>query len=410
MDDQTPPNIGPSEAVEALESNAAIPGNRFGKAWRNKRIQQRNLASLLVSMEKEKDTGFLQKESGGGFNVDSKLVFLEFLRNTRSVSRACTAANVSRSAVYDHLAVDEKFRKAYIDVESFGEKASIVDFLKEAREKSRSGRIAADGAASDHRSHLHRLLAKAGTTDVVELQERLKTDLRFLYKEVCGYDLWDEKLHGDYPGDPEKGIPCGLWYFLEHSGLEKLILMPRGHLKSTEVTVVWVIQQILRDPNIRVCINNAIFGTAASFVATIAAHLDNDKPLAEVFGTFHGPRSVWNQDQITISQRTLPRAQPTVMAASVETTLNGKHFDLILNDDLVEPNNVRTKEQIEKVIAFQQDCYNQLDPGGTIVVIGTRWANQDLYGEILNTQLKSVNLAQVPQDKMHEWNKYAPQP
>lgn len=245
-----------------------------------------------------------------------------------------------------------------------------------------------------------------GVEELNRVQEACKTNLEFLYKEILGYDRWNRELHGDYPGDPEKGVPPGLAYFLKNSGPRKMILIPRNHLKSTVVTVAWVIQQILINPNIRVCINNAKYDTAREFVQTIQTHLDTGSKLSEIFGAFKSPKLSWNKDSFTIAHRTLPRAQPTVMAASIDSILNGKHFDLIINDDLVEPNNVKTKEQLQKVIDFHKDCFNQIDKGGTIVDIGTRWAAQDLYGKILDTSAQSINGIALQKGQGSEWFKH----
>lgn len=243
-------------------------------------------------------------------------------------------------------------------------------------------------------------------TEIEQIQHLCKTNLEYLYKEVCGYDRWNNELHGNYAGDAAKGIPPGLAYYLSHSGPRKLILIPRNHLKSTVVTVVWVIQQILNNFNIRVCINNAKYDTAREFVGTIQNHLDTNSKLEKIFGNFKAARTPWNRDSFTIAQRELPRAQPTVMAASIDSILNGKHFDLIINDDLVEPNNVRTKEQIDKVIDFHKDCFNQIDKGGTIIDIGTRWAAQDLYGNILANATTSINGKKIEKSQGAEWFKY----
>jgi len=242
-----------------------------------------------------------------------------------------------------------------------------------------------------------------------QIKELCKTDLEFLYKEVLGYTRWNHELHGNYAGDPENKKLPGLAYFLEKTGPRKLILVPRNHLKSTVVTVTWSIQQILKNPDIRICINNAKYDTAREFVQTIQSHLDIGSPLSEIFGEFRDPKITWNQDAFIIKQRTKPRAQPTVMAASIDSILNGKHFDIIINDDLVEPGNVRTKEQIEKVIDFHKDCFNQIDKGGIIVDIGTRWASQDLYGHTLSTTVGSINGQKIDKDR-RAWWKYIPQP
>ncbi len=243
-------------------------------------------------------------------------------------------------------------------------------------------------------------------TEIEQIQHLCKTNLQYLYKEVCGYDRWNDQLHGNYPGDPANGTPPGLEWFLKNSGPRKLILVPRNNLKSTVVTIVYSIQCILQNPNIRICINNAKYDTAREFVGTIQNHLDTGSKLASIFGPFRARGASWNRDSFTIAQRTLPRAQPTVMAASIDSILNGKHFDKIINDDLVEPNNVRTKEQIQKVIDFHKDCFNQIDKGGEIINIGTRWAAQDLYGHILNTSASTINGKKIEKGQGAEWWKF----
>lgn len=243
-------------------------------------------------------------------------------------------------------------------------------------------------------------------TELEQLQDLCRTDLEFLYREICGYTRFNKELHGNYSGDPDRGVPPGLAWYMANSGPRKLILIPRNHLKSTVITIVWSIQQILKNFDIRICINNAKYDTARDFVQAIQAHLDVGSKLEQIFGSFKSPRLTWNRDSFTIAQRSLPRAQPTVMAASIDSILNGKHFDLIINDDLVEPNNVKTKEQLQKVIDFHKDCFNQIDKGGTIVDIGTRWAAQDLYGHILNTSCQSINGKSIPKEEGMNWFKY----
>jgi hypothetical protein len=242
--------------------------------------------------------------------------------------------------------------------------------------------------------------------ELARLQYACKYDLEFLYREICGYDRFNYELHGAFPGDEATGKPCGLAYFLEHSGPRKQILIPRNHLKSTEITIVWNLQQILRNFDIRVCVNNAKYDTAQEFVQTVQSFLEPEGKLSKIFGNFRSPKLPWNRDSFTIAQRTLPRAQPTVMAASIDSILNGKHFDLIINDDLVEPNNVRTKEQIQKTIEFFKDCFNQIDKGGTIVNVGTRWAAQDLYGHVLATAASSINGKPIKIGEGVEWYKH----
>jgi predicted phage terminase large subunit-like protein len=56
---------------------------------------------------------------------------------------------------------------------------------------------------------------------------------------------------------------------------------------------------------------------------------------------------------------------------------------VIIDDDIVNRQNVESLEQREKVSQTFKDDFGLLSPNGQNVVIGTRWHNQDKYGELL---------------------------
>lgn len=221
------------------------------------------------------------------------------------------------------------------------------------------------------------------TEEIKVLREMCRTDLKFLCKEILGMDKWDDVLHDD------------LQNYLEKSGSHKLILIPRGHLKSSIVTVSWCIQQILIDPNLTVLIRNAVWDLARDFLKQISGYLTSEI-LVSIFGTFCQTDSIWTNEKIQIAQRkdNVSR-EPTIMTAGLETALTGHHFQLIIDDDLVGQQNVTTKEQALKVITTFNDSENLLNSDGRHIVIGTRWAHRDLYGHLLTTNTKTVNLLPV---------------
>lgn len=192
-------------------------------------------------------------------------------------------------------------------------------------------------------------------------------------------DAWDE-LHDEVQS------------FLETSGPEKLILMPRGHLKSSIVTVGYSIQQLLINPDIRILITNATWNMSRRFLRQIAEYLTFNSVLSKIYGDFKVDDRTWTRDEITIGQRRSPTVkEATVSTAGLETALTGGHYDLIIHDDLVEEKNIGTKEQIEKVVTFYRNSRPLLDPGGRIIIIGTRWAEDDVYGMIIKELSGSIN-------------------
>jgi predicted phage terminase large subunit-like protein len=172
-----------------------------------------------------------------------------------------------------------------------------------------------------------------------------------------------------------------LQYFMLTADNRIHIELPRGHLKSHVVTKAWAIQEMLKNPNIRVLIVNAVEENAVKMVRSIEKHLARGGLLSQLYGAFES--DIWNQNECVVRQRTEVLDAPTFMGAGLQKTLTSQHFDVIIADDLVEPDNSRTKEQRDKVYDFYLSLFDLLEPGGKMVVIGTRYHQDDLYAKIL---------------------------
>jgi predicted phage terminase large subunit-like protein len=167
---------------------------------------------------------------------------------------------------------------------------------------------------------------------------------------------------------------------------KKLILVPRGHLKSTLITVGYPIFRLVENPNIRTLILNATWQMAVDFLSAIKDHLQKNKTLHEVFGDFSKNPLEWSQDRITINRPDTGVRGPTIWATGVESNLTGSHPDLIIMDDLVNRQIADSKDQMDKVILRYKDALDLLEPGGQLVVIGTRWIDGDFYEWIMNPE------------------------
>lgn len=193
--------------------------------------------------------------------------------------------------------------------------------------------------------------------------------LKYLCTKFLGTPHWSQ-VHNE------------LDMFMRSAGNRIHIELPRGHLKSHIVTKGWAIQQFLRNPEIRILIVNATEENAVKFMRTVERHIGKGSILEKLYGSFE--TSVWNQNEFIIRQRTTILDAPTMMAAGLQKTLTSQHYDVIIADDLVEPDNSRTKEQREKVYDFYLSLFDLLEPQGRIVVIGTRYHQDDLYARILD--------------------------
>ena len=212
--------------------------------------------------------------------------------------------------------------------------------------------------------------------EIEGVREQCRTNLKGLCTAIFSTPHWS-RVHDE------------LMLFLMRAGKRIHIELPRGHLKSHIVTQSWVIQEILKNPDIRILIVNAVEGNSAKMMRWIRANLSEGTPLSKIFGKFE--TETWSQDELLIRQRTKQLVAPTVMAAGIQKTLTSQHFDLIIADDIVVPDNVQTKEQREKVYEFYLSLFDLLEPSGRIVVIGTRYHQDDLYARILEENAQHQN-------------------
>lgn len=170
---------------------------------------------------------------------------------------------------------------------------------------------------------------------------------------------------------------------------KKLLLIPRGHLKSTIVTVGRTLQAILQDHTKRVLIANANFKLACGFLTDIKRHLKFNEKIHMFWGDLSATATEWNRDSITLAGST--KKEPTVTAKGVESDVTSQHYDIIILDDLVNDKFVNTQDQIQKTIDFYKETLNLLEPGGEVIIVGTRWHYSDLYGWIMDKDNSAIS-------------------
>jgi len=170
---------------------------------------------------------------------------------------------------------------------------------------------------------------------------------------------------------------------LESEGQRKLICMPRGCLKSSLACVAYPIWRLNRDSNLRILIDSELYTNSKNFLREIKAHLTSTL-MTTIYGQYRS--DLWNEAEITINQRSKSAPQASITAGGVETQKTGQHFDLIIADDLNSTSNTNSPENAQKVVDHYRYNISILDPRGTYVVIGTRYAANDVIGHILTNE------------------------
>ena len=163
----------------------------------------------------------------------------------------------------------------------------------------------------------------------------------------------------------------------------------REHYKSTIITFAGCIQEILRDPEITIGIFSHTKPIAKGFLQQIKRELERNEDLIDLFPDilWENPEKdspSWSLDSGIIVQRDGNPKEATLEAHGlVDGQPTSKHFDLMVQDDVVTRESVNTPEQIQKTTEAWELADNLGTAGGRKWIIGTRYHYADTYAEII---------------------------
>lgn len=232
---------------------------------------------------------------------------------------------------------------------------------------------------------------QAYATAIAALKAQYDASLYDFAKYGLSYPDLDWRAHGD------------MITLLESDQERKLIVMPRGSLKSTIGVTSYVIWKLNKNPNLRILIDGETQANSKNFLREIKAQMERPV-LTQMYGVYHGrPKSLeperWTETEITIAQRTIPRKEASITCGGIGVVKVGQHYDLIIGDDYNSRLNSTTPERRLKVINHYKMNTAILDPGGEYVVIGTRYAADDVVGHILVNECGLDENGDPPKDK-----------
>lgn len=249
----------------------------------------------------------------------------------------------------------------------------------------------------------------------VNTQSLLRDKTVEIARYLSSFGLFLREVLG-YKADPSIGYydlvetHSELISFLEEDGKAKLVLMPRESMKSQIATVGYALWRLARDPNMRILIYSDTITKACGFLTTLKNQVEGKAPnsrFREIFGNWEtDPHKggLYNDSAILISKRTHQSDAPSVDTCGIEQSKVGKHYDLIIYDDIVTDLNVTTKAQMDKVYECYTKSLSILRRGGDVVMVGTRWSYGDLYGRIAKRNEETQEFKIFTRDAMEERN------
>lgn len=169
-----------------------------------------------------------------------------------------------------------------------------------------------------------------------------------------------------------------------------LDLWSREHGKSSVITFGLTIFDILNNPNVTVGIFSHSKRIAKGFLQVIMREFQDNLRLQELFPDvlWSNPwkdAPNWSEDGIIVRRSQNPK-EATIECHGLDSQPTGRHFQLMIYDDVVTRESVATPEQIRKTTdgwALSLNLSVQEEKGGRIRYIGTRYNLHDTYSEII---------------------------
>ncbi len=175
----------------------------------------------------------------------------------------------------------------------------------------------------------------------------------------------------------------------EDPGYERIsILAPRGHAKSTWLSIIYPIWKIVNKRDIKIIIVSDTGDQAEMFLRAIKDEFEANERLIDNFGEFYnkpksGSPNVWKACDITVLRHSRAK-EPTIVCGGTGKRIVGRRADLIIVDDPLNDENTESERQRRKTLRwFRKTLTPILNPDtGKIIVIGTRKHPDDLHTEL----------------------------
>lgn len=224
---------------------------------------------------------------------------------------------------------------------------------------------------------------KIDAKTIEQLRTKCKESLFFFARAVLGFSDLTKHIH--------RPICQELQDYKKNTRV--LIVLPRDWFKSTMGSIAYAIWRSLSDPNIRILVTQNSFSNACKKLQAIKQIFEGNELFKTLFPEIMPTsKSTWSKECLTLN-RTAAHPEGTFEAAGTGTATTSRHYDLIIEDDTVSPEKDAltglmlspTQLEIEKAIGWHRLAHPMLlhPKYSQIVVIGTRWAERDLLGWII---------------------------
>ena len=163
-----------------------------------------------------------------------------------------------------------------------------------------------------------------------------------------------------------------------------MALLPRGHAKTTWANTIMLAFLVAKHLNIRIGLISNTAKQSNAFSRAIRWTIEANDYFHDVFGNLTGDHKWTDVEWVQRGSALHGSKDVTMYSAGAGGAIISKRFDLILCDDIIDEENYANPEQAAKMDTwFWKTLKPCLAPGGSVIVIGTRWAEGDLYQQLI---------------------------
>lgn len=221
-----------------------------------------------------------------------------------------------------------------------------------------------------------------------------------IWRELCLKDLWFllTVALGRSEMNGRDGIENPDWLYdrcvdVQYNPDGCIDLWAREHYKSTIITYAKSIQDILKNPNVTIGIFSVKRELAQDFLKQIKEEFENNIALKRIFPDilYEAPEkqsSCWGLEKGIRVKRERNSREETVEAWGLINGMpTGKHFDILVFDDVVTEQSVTNHEQLTKAFTMLRLALNLGAHGGSRRLIGTYYHFNDAWRQAVNNKI-----------------------
>jgi len=172
-----------------------------------------------------------------------------------------------------------------------------------------------------------------------------------------------------------------------------MIIVPRGHFKSTIATIGSTLQDLVINPDETILIVTGATRLHLKFLAAIKNHIEHNKVLRTLYPYLRPSDEKWDAAEIVV-KRGVGIVEPSVTTMSWKQSPEGTHYGRIKVDDIAVKENMETRHQAQKATEKLLDLWSNVETGD-FLISGTRYADYDPYGYVIENLAEEIDVFTV---------------